>query len=91
MIRAVVVGTTGNSGRHLKRLHIGVDKQIGTGFRSAVGTARIQGCLLRKIAVITQASVHFVCRNLMETNILFPCRITLRVLTGGPGSLGFIQ
>ena len=82
LIRAEIIGTVGDYCRETKGAEIRFDQVIRTGFRGRIGTGRIIGCALGKIAFWSEAPIDLVCGYVQKTKV-FRLTSTLPVFEAG--------
>ena len=91
MVRAVVVGATGDGDGHLVGVVVGHHNHVGTRFRGAVGRVGAEWGLLGEVAFGAERTIDFVGRNLMVADTVAPGGVALFVTSCDPGSAGCVE
>ena len=91
VVGPVVVGASGDAYGHVVGVAVGHDKEVGTRFRSRIGTVRTERSLLGEVAFGPQTSIHLVGGHLMVAFAGLPCGVSLRVLARDPSPSGSVE
>ena len=91
MIRAVIVGTTGNGHRHFIGIMISHYHHVGTRFGCTIRTMGTKRSRFMEITLCSQRTIHLIRRNLMVANSFTPSRIAIFIFPCHPSATGSIQ